>query len=94
LHDGLEPWNVPVEAYFYVTAKDANYWVNIDDVMELKLSAAAAHVSQFEPAITKYRPDWDPKDLEKLKQGFRGRAVKKDGHYVEAFRIAGGFNQQ
>ncbi len=94
LHDGLEPWKVPVEAYFYVTAKDANYWVNIDDVVELKLAAAAAHVSQFEPAIDKYRPDWDPKDLEKLKQGLRARAVKKDGHIVEAFRIAGGFNQQ
>lgn len=94
LHDGLQPWHEPVEAYFYVTAKDANYWVNIDEQVELKLAAAAAHVSQFEPAITKYRPDWDPKDLAAMKNGLRGRAVKKDGHYVEAFRIAGGFNQQ
>ncbi len=94
LHDGLGPWKVPIEAYFYVTAKDANYWVNIDDVVELKLHAAAAHVSQFEPAIDKYRPDWDPKDLEILKTGLRTRATKKDGHYVEAFRIASGFNQQ
>src|SRR5437660_1934363 len=23
LHDGLQPWNVPTEAYFYVTPKDA-----------------------------------------------------------------------
>jgi LmbE family N-acetylglucosaminyl deacetylase len=94
LHDGLKPWNVPVEAYFYVTPKDANYWVNIDDVVDLKLAAAAAHVSQFEPSITKYRPDWDPKELDAMKRGLRNRGVKKDGHYVEAFRISGGFNQQ
>jgi LmbE family N-acetylglucosaminyl deacetylase len=94
LHDGLEPWKVPTEAYFYVTPKDANYWVNIDDVVDLKLSAAAAHVSQFDPSIRKYRPDWDPKDLEKMKSGLRARATKKDGHFVEAFRIATQFNQQ
>jgi len=94
LHDHLDPWKVPVEAFYYVTAKDANYWVNIDDVLEMKLNAAAAHVSQFEPSITKYRPDWDAKDLEKMKDGLKKRAVKKDGHYVEAFRVAAGFNQQ
>src|SRR5690348_238777 len=30
LHDGLQPWKVPHEYFFYATAKDANYWVNID----------------------------------------------------------------
>jgi LmbE family N-acetylglucosaminyl deacetylase len=94
LHDGLQPWNVPVEAFFYVTPNDANYWVNIDDVVDLKLAAAAAHVSQFEPSISKYRPDWDAAALEKLKQGLRARATKKDGHMVEAYRIGAGFNQQ
>jgi len=68
--------------------------VNIDEVVDVKLAAAAAHVSQFEPSISKYRPGWDPMDLEKLKQDLRARAAKKDGHYVEAFRIASGFNQQ
>jgi hypothetical protein len=62
--------------------------------VDLKLAAAAAHVSQFEPSITKYRPDWDPKELDAMKRGLRNRGVKKDGHYVEAFRISGGFNQQ
>jgi LmbE family N-acetylglucosaminyl deacetylase len=94
LHDGLQPWKVPMEVFYYVTPQDANYWVNIDDLVDLKLAAAAAHVSQFEPSITKYRPDWDPKDLEKLKQGLRARVTRKDGHAVEAFRIATGFNQQ
>lgn len=94
LHDHLEPWHVPVEVYFYVTPKDANYWVNIDSVLDLKLQAAAAHVSQFEPSIRKYRPDWDPKDLEQLKKEFRAHATRKDGHVVEAYRIAGSFNQE
>src|SRR5579872_6001773 len=73
LHDGLEPWKVPTEAYFYVTAKDANHWVNIDSVIDLKLASAAAHVSQFDPSIRKYRPDWDPPDLAKMKEQI-GRA--------------------
>lgn len=94
LHDGLQPWKVPVEAYFYVTPADANYWVNIDEVVDLKLAAAVAHVSQWEPAISRYRPDWDPKTVETLKQALRGRAIKKDGHIVEAFRITREFNQQ
>jgi LmbE family N-acetylglucosaminyl deacetylase len=94
VHEKLKPWLVPVEAYFYTTPKDANYWVNIDETLDLKLSAAAAHVSQFEPSMSKYRPDWDAKDLDKMKQGLRGRQVKKDGHTVEAFRVATQFNQQ
>jgi LmbE family N-acetylglucosaminyl deacetylase len=92
LHDGLQPWLVPQEFYYY-SGKDANYFVNIDDLMDLKLKAAAAHVSQFEPSIRRYRPDWDPGALEKMKDEFRGLS-KKDGHYVEAFRSATGFNQQ
>ena len=94
LHDRLEPWKVPMEAFFYVTEKDANYWVNIDEVVDLKLAASTAHVSQFAPSIDRYRPDWDAKDLEKTRQGLRARATKKDGHYVEAFRVATHFNQQ
>ena len=94
LHDGLQQWKVPMEAFFYVSPKDANYWVNIDEVMDLKLNAAAAHVSQFSPSIDRYRADWDTKDLERTKQGLRARATKKDGHYVEAFRVATHFNQQ
>jgi LmbE family N-acetylglucosaminyl deacetylase len=94
LHDGLKPWLVPIEAYFYVTPQDANSWVNIDDVFDLKLSAAAAHVSQFEPSVNKYRPDWDPKDLAAAKKELLSHAVKKDGHIVESFRISTQFNQQ
>jgi LmbE family N-acetylglucosaminyl deacetylase len=94
LHDGLQPWKVPVEAYYYVTPQDANYWVNIDEVAEAKLAASLAHVSQWEPSINKYRPDWDPAALEATKKELRSKAPKKDGHNVEAFRIASEFNQQ
>lgn len=94
LHDGLQPWKVPAEFFYYVTAKDANYFVNIDGVVETKLNAALAHVSQFPPAVQRYRPDWDPARLEKLKAALRARAPKKDGHYVEAFRAAAGFSEQ
>ena len=94
LHDGLEPWLVPEEYYFYVTPKDANYWVNIDSVLDKKFDAAVAHVSQFEPSINKYRPDWSPADLEKTKADVRNHIPKKDGHYVEAFRWGTGFNQE
>jgi LmbE family N-acetylglucosaminyl deacetylase len=94
LHDGLMPWKVPVEAYFYTTPTEANSWINIDSMMDLKVSAAAAHVSQFEPSITKYRPDWDAKELAAMKDARRSRQTKKDGHFVEAYRIATQFNQQ
>jgi hypothetical protein len=39
-------------------------------------------------------PDWDPSELAKLKQYLRGKAVIKDGHAVEAFRIEEEFNNQ
>jgi LmbE family N-acetylglucosaminyl deacetylase len=94
LHDHLQPWNVPYEAYYYVTPQDANYWVNIDSVMEKKLDAATAHVSQWEPAVHNYRPDWEPAVLNKLKSELRAQAPKKDGHFVEAFRISTGFNNE
>ncbi len=92
LHQGLEPWRVPVELYYYA-GKDSNYDVNIDDFFEKKLEASAAHVSQFEPSLSRYRAAWEPGDLEKLKAGIRARP-KTNGHRVESFRVATGFNQQ
>ena len=91
---GLEPHDVPVMAFYYVTDKDANYWVNIDKYVDRKLDAAAAHVSQFEPSTTKYRADWDAAVLAKMKAGLKARMKKRDGHMVEAFRISGSYNPQ
>jgi LmbE family N-acetylglucosaminyl deacetylase len=79
---------------FYYTASEANYWVDISEVIEQKIKAVSKHVSQFEPSINKYRADWDPQDLARLVEYMKGRATKKDGKYVEAFRRATGFNAQ
>jgi LmbE family N-acetylglucosaminyl deacetylase len=93
LVDGLKPYKVPLMMFYYA-AGEANYWVDITDVVDLKIKAVSKHVSQFEPSINKYRPDWDPKDFETLVEYLKGRATKKDGKYVEAFRRATGFNPQ
>jgi LmbE family N-acetylglucosaminyl deacetylase len=93
LEQHLEPYAVPMMYFYYTAPQEANYWVNIDSMAQLKLEAASKHVSQFEPAIHKYRPDWDPSDLARLEKELMSQQPKKDGHYVEAFRRATGFNQ-
>lgn len=90
---GLEPWKVPEMLFFYTLEKDANVFVNIDSVLETKLNAGLAHVSQFEPAVRKYRPDWLPADRAKARQELLSAILKRNGHYVEAFRYATEFNQ-
>lgn len=93
LVDGLKPFKVPLMMFYY-TATEANYWVDISSVIDQKVKAVSKHVSQFEPSINKYRADWDAADLAKLIAYMKGRATKKDGKYVEAFRRATGFNSQ
>ena len=93
LQQGLQPYKVPEMYFFYPSSQEANYFVNIDTVVDLKVDAAMKQVSQFEPAINKYRPDWDPKDLAKAKEQLRQQQTRKDGHFVEPFRYATGFNQ-
>jgi len=93
LQQGLEPFKVPEMYYFYPSPQESNYFVNIDSVANLKFEAGLVQVSQFEPAINKYRPDWDAKDKAKAMEEMRGEQPRKDGHYVEAFRYATGFVQ-
>jgi len=90
---GLEPYQVPEMYFFYPSPQESNFFVNIDSVAELKFDAATKQVSQFEPAVHKYRSDWDAKDLAAAKDEMRKEQPRKDGHYVEAFRYATGFNQ-
>src|SRR5579864_1555299 len=90
---GLEPYQVPEMYFFYPSPQEANYFVNIEAVAELKFDAAAKQVSQFEPAVHKYRADWEPADLAKAKNEMRHEQPRKDGHYVEAFRYSTGFVQ-
>jgi len=94
LEQHLEAYQVPLMYFYYTAPQEANTWVNVDAVMPLKLEAAAKHVSQFDPAITKYRPDWDPADWAKVEKEMTSEQPKKDGHYVEVFRKAPGFNQE
>jgi LmbE family N-acetylglucosaminyl deacetylase len=94
LEQHLQQYQVPLMYFYYSAPQDTNYWVNIDSVMNLKLEAAMKHVSQFEPSIHHYRPDWDPKDEAKAEAELKKEQPKKDGHYVEQFRVATGFNQE
>jgi len=91
---GLQPYRVPALYFFYPAPAEANYWVNIDSVADLKTQAALRQVSQFEPAVNKYRSDWDPQDLARAQAELKEMQEKKDGHYVEPFRFATGFNQK
>jgi len=93
LQQGLQPYRVPEMYFFYPSPQEANYFVDIESVADLKFDAALKQVSQFEPAVSKYRSDWDPKDYTKAKEELRSEQPRKDGHYVEAFRYATGFNQ-
>jgi LmbE family N-acetylglucosaminyl deacetylase len=92
LQQGLKPYRVPLMMFYYSIPQEENYWVNIDATMDQKVEAATRHVSQFEPSSNKYRPDWEPETLARLKQRLKDRQTRKDGHYVEAFRRATGFN--
>jgi LmbE family N-acetylglucosaminyl deacetylase len=93
LQQGLEPYRVPVTYFFYPSPQEANYWVNIDSVFDLKVESATKQVSQFEPAVSKYRADWDAAALARVKEEFRKQHPRKEGHYVEAFRRATEFVQ-
>lgn len=91
---GLEPYRVPAFLFFYTLDREANYWVNIDKFVEKKIEAALSHVSQFEPAVNKYRPDWTPADRAKARAELVAAMKKRNGHTVEAYRLATEFNQQ
>ena len=90
---GLEPYRVPLIYFFYPSPQEANTFVDIDSVADLKADAALTQVSQFEPAINKYRPDWDLADRTKAREELKKEQPRKDGHYVEAFRRATSFIQ-
>ncbi len=90
----LQPYHVPEMYFYYSTDQEANYGVVIDDVMDQKVKAATAQVSQFPPAEDHYRADWDPQTLHVTETHLRSLQPRKDGHYVEIFRYATEFNQR
>jgi LmbE family N-acetylglucosaminyl deacetylase len=90
---GLEPWKVPAYMFYYVLERDANLFVDVEPVLEKKIEAGLAHVSQFEPAVRKYRATWTPEDRAKARQELLSMLLRRNGKYVESFRWATGFNQ-
>ena len=50
-------------------------------------------MSQFEPGVHKYRPDWQPDDRRKAEAEVKSMLRQRDGHSVETFRYATDFNQ-
>ena len=94
LQMGLQPYKVPEMYFFYPEPEEVNYRVAIDEVIEVKLQAAVAQVSQFSPAEDKYRADWDSKDLKATEEEMTKLQPHTGGHAVEEFRYATGFNQE
>ena len=83
LDEGLKPYRVPVAYYYY--SHEPNYSVDISEKFELKVRAAAAHVSQFEPSVSRYTPDMPKETFDKLREGF-AQANREGERYVERFR--------
>lgn len=83
LDEGLKPYSVPM-AYFYYS-QEPNYEVDITDQFEQKVKALAAHVSQFEPSISKYTPNMPEATLKQLRDGMQ-KANQSGKRIVERFR--------
>ena len=88
LQQGLQPYKVPEMYFFYPSPQEANYFVNIESVAELKFEAAAKQVSQFEPAVNKYRPGLDSGRFEK------GERRNAQGTTQERWALRGSFSSR
>ena len=83
IYEGLQP--VTITDYFFWSADQPNYSVDITDVAERKAEAACQHTSQFGKGNSKYTgPEMEPAD----KQRIRERRLRKDsdGKVYERFR--------
>jgi LmbE family N-acetylglucosaminyl deacetylase len=84
LDENLKPFSVK-ERYFYYS-QEPNYEVDITSVFDLKMQAALAHVSQFEPSLSKYTPELDKGTSSAVRTGFSALNLCKEGKCVERFR--------
>jgi LmbE family N-acetylglucosaminyl deacetylase len=83
LDEGLKAYSVPLAFYYYSAAP--NYTVDITDIVETKVKAAAKHVSQFPPSVDKYTPEMSNEVFQSLRKS--GLEDCKEGdRYVEKFR--------
>ncbi|HQE83424.1 MAG TPA: PIG-L family deacetylase [Candidatus Hydrogenedentes bacterium] len=83
LDEGLKPYAVPVAYYYY--SQEPNYEVDITDFINKKVKASAAHVSQFEPATTKYTPDMADTVFQEIDKGLKAYHAAEN-RFVERFR--------
>jgi LmbE family N-acetylglucosaminyl deacetylase len=84
LDEQLQPFKVKEVYFFY--SQQPNYEIDITSVFDQKLKAAQAHVSQFEPSLSKYTPFLDPKTAEAVATRFTQLHLCKQGKCVERFR--------
>ena len=83
LDEWLKPYAVPVAYYYY--SQEPNYEVDITDFINKKVKASAAHVSQFEPATTKYTPDMADAVFQEIDKGLKAYHAAEN-RFVERFR--------
>ena len=85
LLDELKPYRVPLAYYYYTT--EPNYTVDLSaaDVWQKKANACAAHVSQFEPSLSKYTPEMPAEAKQEVISFFEERS-RDGGRFVERFR--------
>ena len=88
LTEGLEPHDVPV--CFFYDSREPNYFVDIRDTIERKISAFCCHVSQFGRRLHRYEPALHPEDRARFEQAIPAYCAgigKPHGlAYAEAFR--------
>lgn len=85
LDEGLVPFNVPQIYYYY--SQRPNYEISISrNEFELKMKASAAHVSQFEPSVTKYQADMPQEVFEGITKRFLNLNSDDKGGLSERFR--------
>ena len=65
LQQGLQPYKVPEMYFFYPSAQEANYFVNIESVAELKFESATRQVEPVRACGEHVPPGLDGGRLEK-----------------------------
>lgn len=86
LDEDLNPFSVKEVFYYY--SQEPNYEVNISKTFEQKIRASVAHVSQFEPSISKYTHIMPNETFELIKAEFYLLNKTETGAIVERFRKA------
>lgn len=85
LDEGLLSYKVPQIYYYY--SQEPNYEIAITkEEFDLKMKASAAHVSQFEPSVSKYQSEMPTEVLERIINRFSRLNKANNGEYCERFR--------